>query len=57
MGDLWLCIFGLRSLIIDLWIEIFGVRSLAVDLWLVIFGFGILVKSTGLLGRGEAAGR
>ena len=56
VGDLWLCIFGLRSLIIDLWIEIFGVGSLAVDRWLVIFGFGILVRSTGLLRRGGALG-
>ena len=40
--DLWLGIFGLRSLAWDPWLAIFGLGSLAWDFWLGIFGLGSL---------------
>ena len=40
--DLWLEIFGLRSLAWDLWLGILGLGSLAWDLWLGTFGLGSL---------------
>ena len=36
--DLWIKIFGSRSLDQDLWIKIFGSRSLDQDIWIKIFG-------------------
>ena len=38
--DLWLGIFGLRSLAWDPGLRIFGLGSLAWELWLGIFGLG-----------------